>query len=310
MKKITLILMIISLSILFGCEGNQDKEQKTESAFLGGDQGLIAEFEPMGVKGSNGINEIWQDETFAIQVILKNKGEYTLNQGDVEVKLKGFDPADYSPQITQTTKVNPNEIEKKSEYLPEGDEDRISFIDNLQYDKSFSGFYDAIIQAEVQSKYKTYLSVPQVCHKYDTRDNTVCKVDEKKNFYVSAAPIQVSDVVEKPGGKGAIYLEISIENKNYGKGRTKRVNDDDYKLEYDRIEFFPGSEDDDDDSIWNCSSGGSSDVARLVEGKGMIRCKTQVNEGDIFTKQFNMELKYHYMENIKSSIRIKENIVD
>lgn len=301
MKKILLIFMIILIGIgISGCNST-DKIDTFESPYIGGNTGLTATFENMGsISEATNVNSVWEDEPFLIEIILKNEGEKDLEANDITVSLKGFAQNDFTG-ISAMVKSNTNEIEKKSEYLPEGGEDRINF-GNAQYAINFDGFYDAIIQAEIKYEYETYVAVPQVCFKYDIRDDTVCDIEETKTHYVSSAPIQVTGVRERPGGKGVIYLELDVSNQ--GTGRSA-VPGEEVRIEYDRIAFEaigPVS----NPNLWDCTSGGVSGAARLTDGKAKIRCRADVTEDALYTQQFSIILKYDYVENIRENVRIKE----
>ncbi|PLW79704.1 hypothetical protein C0585_06265 [Candidatus Woesearchaeota archaeon] len=307
MKRLLLLsFAVVMLFSIAGCTTNNEAET-FESPYFEGDSGLEAEFEMMGsVSDTSGVNEIWEDESFPIEVILKNKGEKDLEPTQVKVTLKGFAQGDFNG-IETMTKSNPDEIEKVSEYLPEGGEDRLNF-GNAQHNLNFDGFYDAIIQAEIRYYYETYVAVPQVCFKYDIKDDTVCTLDEMKDYYVSSAPIQATSVAEKPGGRGTIYLEIDVTNTDgfTGEGRSA-VPGEAIKIEYDKIGFEvvnPNSA----PNLWECTSGGVEGVARLTDGTATIRCKAPVPEDANYVQPFNLILKYDYVENIQENVRIKENM--
>lgn len=299
MKKILMILLIFSLA-LTGCNNSGKDVETFESPYIGGIEGLQAEFETMGSTTENDVNQIWEDETFPIQVILKNKGEKDIEPSQAQITLKGFAQNDFSG-ISSMQKSNPIKIEKISEFLTDGGEERIDF-GNAQYEINFDGFYDAIIQAEINYYYETFVAVPQVCFKYELRDDTVCTIEESKNFYVSSAPIQVTSVVEKPGGRGTIYLELEVAN--LGTGRSA-VPGEVVKVEYDKIAFdVVGTNS--NSNLWECTSGGVVGVARLTAGKATIRCKADVPTNALYTQQFSLNLKYNYVENIRENVRIKE----
>ena len=69
-KKILILLLTFTL-LLYACN---EEEVTGPSPYIGGTHGIVAEFEPMGIE-TGGIYEIYEGETFPIQVILKNKGE-------------------------------------------------------------------------------------------------------------------------------------------------------------------------------------------------------------------------------------------
>lgn len=304
MKKNLVIITILALSVIISACNNNTPET-FESPFIGGDIGLEIEFEQMGsTSDTSGVNEVWEDEPFLIETIIKNKGEHDIAASDIKVDLKGFAQNDFEG-IQSMSQSNVNPIEKISEFLPDGEEDRLSF-GNAKYVINFDGFYDAIIQAEARYKYKTFVAVPQVCFKEDLRDDTVCRVDEAKTFYSSAAPIQATTVTEKPGGKGTVFLEIDIRNTGgfTAIGRSTTPGGE-LKIEYDTIAYQsigPNS----NPNLWVCTSGGKVNEARLVNGVAKIRCKANIPPDANYVQQFSLELEYDYVENIRENVRIKE----
>ena len=74
MKKYLLALTIMGLILISGCTEDDGTTTSTKSPYIGGTQGIVAEFEPFGIE-ENGVYTIYDDETFPIQILLKNKGE-------------------------------------------------------------------------------------------------------------------------------------------------------------------------------------------------------------------------------------------
>ena len=84
MNKI--IIAILSLVMIIGCSGGGEDNTvtNTESPYIGGNQGIIAEFLEMGVyNDETNIEEIFDGESFPIEVMIKNKGEEDVVAGDM-----------------------------------------------------------------------------------------------------------------------------------------------------------------------------------------------------------------------------------
>ncbi|MBR9676227.1 hypothetical protein GOV05_04415 [Candidatus Woesearchaeota archaeon] len=301
-KKILLLVLVLSLSLATGCTTVRNEADIYDSPYAGGNQGIVGEFEKMGsVSDTSGANEVWGDEAFLVELILKNKGEYDILAGDITATLQGINMADFG--LSTLSSQNQLPIEKVSVYLPEGGEERIDFGE-AEYQLVFDGFYDAIFQTEVDYYYETYIAVPQVCFKYNLRDDTLCNIDENKAYYVSGAPIQVNAARERPGGRGIVYLEISVAN--VGNGRSAAPGED-YKLEYDVVEYQPINPAS-NPSLWECSSQGNVGVARLTNGRGTIRCRADVPVDALYLQQFSLELNYNYFDTVRENVRIKESL--
>ena len=85
MKYKLSILLLISI-LLVSCA--KEQTAPTSTVFMGGTNGVIAEFEPFGVEEGN-IYTIFDTETFPIELTLRNKGEHDVSSGDVKVTLLG-----------------------------------------------------------------------------------------------------------------------------------------------------------------------------------------------------------------------------
>ncbi|MCX8147328.1 MAG: hypothetical protein N3D84_02580, partial [Candidatus Woesearchaeota archaeon] len=209
MKKNNLLLaFLVALiaTMLVGCE---EQKQQKKSPYLGGTQGIFATFEQFGIL-ENGVATIFEDETFPIEVTLKNKGEEDVPAGAVILKIKGISPSDYEGIVFE--KTNSNILEKASEFNPEGGEETVDFGD-AKYKIPLAGsLYEATVFVTYKYPYKTHVAIPKVCFNRDLKDTTVCVIEEAKPVYSSGGPIQVKAAREKRAGAGIIALEFDVEN--------------------------------------------------------------------------------------------------
>ncbi len=288
-------ILIIGLLLLTACQGEQKSTAK--GAFIGGDKGLVAEFEPFGVE-EDGVYSIFDEETFPLEVTLRNKGEYEVKPGDVSVKLLGPSPDEFTG-IGSWELKNKGTLETVSELVPQGGEETISFATDAKYKSKVSGVSDREWYANIEYRYNTYLIIPEVCLKEDITDERVCNVNEAKTFFVSGAPITVKSVEESTAGKGIMALKIKISNAGAGKV-TKTGTDFGVRniLSYSI-----------DDSAWECKSGGKEGEARLADGEAEIVCKLKsaLPAGTLSTKQVKLSLDYKYREIIQEKLRMKES---
>ncbi|MEE9525498.1 MAG: hypothetical protein V3V78_02720 [Candidatus Woesearchaeota archaeon] len=302
-KKILITLILAAMAMfIVGC--GEDEVASGPSPYIGGSQGVIAEFEPLGIEES-GIYTIFETETFPLQVVLKNKGEHDLAQDDVEVIIHGIPLSDFTG-ISAGTLSNNKNIEKISELNEEGGETVIDFGQNVKYVQDIPGtFYDLSIFASYTYKYKTYASVANVCFKENLRDERVCTVDESKDVFSSGAPIQVTSAVEKPAGAGLIEVDFEIENVGGGKATLPGRE---FSPQYNQIAYTiePATE----RVKWTCTAAGRENEARLLDGKATIRCrlKTSLETEALYTKAIGLTLSYDYRDLIQETVRIKKTI--
>jgi len=304
MNKI--IIAILSLVMIIGCSGGGEDNTvtNTESPYIGGNQGIIAEFLEMGVyNDETNIEEIFDGESFPIEVMIKNKGEEDVVAGDLTITLKGIALADFSGIATNGVLSNTDLIESVSEYNDAGGEITLDFTtgtEDAKYESVLNGaHYDVSVFGEVVYKYATYASVPEVCFKEDLQDDSICKVDEMKTVYSSAAPIQIRKAEEKRAGTGKIAVEFEVEN--VGGGAVAKPGTD-FDSRYDQLSFAPG------DSLWECKAGGRLNEGRFdSNNKITIVCKliTPMAEDTLYTKSLDLKLEYKYKELISRQVRIR-----
>lgn len=294
--KYLLPILLISLLLLTACgEGDQQTQQK--GAYLGGTQGITASFEGFGVE-EEGVFTIFDTESFPIEITLHNKGEYEIQQGDINVRLLGPSQEEFTG-IASWELPNTGVMEKISELVPDGGEETVSFATDAKYESEVNGFIDREWFGNIEYKYQTYLLIPEVCLKEDLKDKRVCEVTEAKDFFVSGAPITVTSVEESTAGKGIMALKIKI--KNMANGKVAKPGEDfgvTNKLVYSL-----------DDPAWECKSGGKIGEARLNEGEAEIVCKlkTALPEDSLSTKQVKLTMDYKYRDIIQEKLRIKES---
>lgn len=304
MNKKMIVLLLISV-VLAGCGGKQDVTTTPDaSPYIGGNKGLVTEFLDMGIYSEeSSMNEIFEGESFPIEIMLRNKGEEDLKPGDVTVKIKGISLTDFSGIVSGGLLQNTADIEKISDVNEVGGEDTLDFTTNAEdarYLVALAGSsYDVDVFAEVVYNYKTHASVPKVCFKEDLSDTSICEVDEVKDAFSSAAPIQVVSAEEKRAGTGKIAVEFKIENVGSG---DVTVPDEGFNSRYDQLAYESS-----DPNVWECKSGGKLNAARLdTGGKATIICKLKdtMAEDTLYTKQLDLTLKYKYKELIQQTIRI------
>ena len=307
-KIIIAAILVLSLFLLSGCKGGTE-QVSTNNPYLGGSQGLVAVFEPMGVASDGAAQSIFDDEEFSMQINVKNKGEFTVPAGSVKTVIKGISPSDYTGLTFQ--KTNTDEVEKISEFNQKGGETTINhgngkLVSNRISDRNM---LNANIFADVIYPYKTFVSAPKVCFKDDTtksRDDNICDIENAAlQVFSSGAPIRATGAKEMRSGKGLISVEFTIENAGGGESKNPANADFDYRYNEITFEVQQSST----PSKWNCrSSGGPAGVGRFAEdNKLTILCKlTQViPANEVYQSQLDLTLNYDYKSIISTDLLIK-----
>lgn len=304
MKKIIAVLGILLLIFLIGCKEKEEKPGK--SPFIGGSQGIVAEFQIMGLE-EGGVETVFENEEFDVIVTLKNKGEADVAgessagamDGKVKVSIKGVDTGLFFTNYAD--KTNTVILEKVSEFNKLGGEEEINFGQAKLVSIPAGSYYDAEFFGFIEYDYSTYVNVPKVCFKENLNDKTVCEVSGTKSVFSSSAPIQVKSVTENSAGSSRIALIFEVED--VGVGRSKLQTDTEFNPRYDKVKFTLSETD------WDCKSGGQQEIAKFVDNKATIRCVSPtLPDNTLFTKQVTIQLDYTYRDIIQKIIRIKEKL--
>lgn len=297
MKKYIFIALIMAMVALAGC-ATGSKDTPSTSPYLGGSQGLVAQFESIGVAEGN-VATIFNDETFSVETTLKNKGEEDVEQGAIKLKIKGINPADFDGLTFE--KTNSNKLEKTSSSNPSGGEETVNF-GNGKYKQDLAGtFIPFTIIVTYIYPYKTHVSVPKVCFKESLKEKGVCDVEGVKEAFSSGAPIRVTSVKETRAGAGVIRLEYQLENVGGGDASKLGVEFDN---RYSTVAFALDPSADPDK--WECS--GNNEV-RLQDGKATIWCKLKspMEAGTSYTKPIDLTISYDYKSSVLQDIKIKSS---
>ena len=102
-KKLLIVLAIISMLIVTGCTGG-NTQQGNWNTFIGGTEGLYMEFEI-----DSPPNEITVGDPFYVMVRLENKGEHPVPAGEYQLRLKGFSAESFGTSSDALIISNPSE---------------------------------------------------------------------------------------------------------------------------------------------------------------------------------------------------------
>jgi hypothetical protein len=308
-RTFLLLSILVVVAVATGCKGNTTGPQIGADPYIGGDTGVEASFEPFGVMDEKSkMFEIFEGETFPIEVKIQNKGEFAIKPGMVTVSLKGVNVMDFDNIVNNGVLTNTEDVDPVDENNKDGGEATLDFTPGAQdakYKIPLSGTtYDVSVFAEIVYEYKTYVSVPQVCYKEDLKDDRICSPEETKTVFSSSAPLQITRAEEKLAGTGKVAMEFDVTDKDHKTDYTSVTKPGtDFDSRFDTLSYSvePASE-------WDCKTNGKVNEARLDEnGKATIRCvlKNPMSKGTLYTKQLDLTLHYKYRDLIKDAVRIK-----
>lgn len=311
-KKFMIALMILSIVILTGCTGGNNTQVTITDPYMGGSQGLLATFEPMGATTDGTTQAIFDDENFQVIINLKNKGEYEVPANTMKTIIKGISPSDYTGLTFQ--KSNTESVEKISQANPKGGEIVINhgtgtLAANRIKDRNV---LTASIYADVIYPYQTFVAVPKVCMK-DTSSSVrdeICQVENAAlQVFSSGAPIKAISAKEVRSGKGLVSVEFTIEN--VGGGESKDPSKTDFDYRYNELAFNV-KESSSNPNDWDCKSSGRAGVGRFGEdNKLLILCKLTkvIPANQVYQEQLDLTLKYDYKSIINTDLVIKNKDV-
>ena len=296
-NKILALFMVLSLVFVVSCQGGEDTTTVKKGVFVGGTEGITANFEAFGVT-EEGVYSIFDEDTFPIDLTLHNKGEYELKVGDVVVTLLGPSKTEFDG-ISSWELKNTGKIDKLSDLVPTGGEETLTFASDAKYKNKVTTLLDRKWFATIDYHYQTQLILPEVCLKEDLSDKRVCEIGGEKEFFVSGAPLTVTKVEESTAGKGIMALRIKI--KKHGSGKITKPGED-FSVNNEKLSYKV------DDPLWECKSSGKVDEARLLEGEAEIVCKLKdaLAKGILEAKKVSITFDYKYRDTIEETLRIKE----
>src|SRR3989344_7837156 len=111
MKVAYAFLIALAARAVAGCT-----EQDVPTApdpFVGGDDGLVSAFQPMGLD-EDGVETVFEEDAFDVVVNLKNKGEHDVPAGKATIRVLGIDTALFG--IANPVKGSTALLEKISEF--------------------------------------------------------------------------------------------------------------------------------------------------------------------------------------------------
>ena len=309
MKRLILIFTISLLLVLAGCE----KEEATSATtpFLGGTTGLLMSFLEDAPP-----QEVYDGGVFPFDIVIKlnNEGESDVLAQDVQVRISGLNPSDFSKQSSDLVK-HPDEDLKKTYKDSEGNlvEGTITYVsfEGINYKGKISGNLQFPIRADVCYKYSTKV-ISKLCIKKDltdTSEDSLCIVPEEKQVFNSRAPLQVTSLKESVRGGELVGFVFKIEHKGNGNIFQQDSICDTTGITYENkawVNVNTGME----GAKCTGLTGGTdtSGYVTVYSGERTITC-TQPAASEIdYEKEVEITLTYDYKEDISTQLLLKHTM--
>ncbi|MBR9700018.1 hypothetical protein GOV09_06170 [Candidatus Woesearchaeota archaeon] len=218
MKK-TIILLLLALFVIYGCDDGSTVATTDEDPFIGGTDGLIISFEEDAPP-----DEVFDggDFPFDIAVRLENEGEAAINKEDIRVTISGVLASEFSKTELGLVQ-NPEEDVRANRKDSEGDIDESSpvFVEYRDFNHvgMLTGNTKFTFRADVCYLYETTAN-SKICIKgdnLDDDDDDVCTINENKDVFSSGAPLQIEDFKENSRAKNKISFTFDVVHKGNGR---------------------------------------------------------------------------------------------
>lgn len=300
LSKLLIFMFIISVILVAGCK--QDNK-KPLGPFRGGINGVDVSFLP-----TSPTSEFNKGDNIPVKVLLKNKGEYDLAEGEAFVKILGIHHATFG--LSDQYKAATGKILGVSEARVEGGEQQVD-MGTINYNQDIINFEEFDLRANICYPYATVTQLNACISSTileQGKAQKTCSIEGEKigKGDVSSAPVQVTSITEKFRGSDQLWFDIVIENK--GKGTVYRplvlcgdLDDAARRLDAENLLDVKIPEDIQCAFLEQTSSSGQ---VRLSAGKALLRCSRNVKDTSIFEQKIRIELRYKYLDSTTKHIKI------
>lgn len=311
MNKKIFFLLILTI-FLYSCE-EQTSTTGKETPFIGGQSGLSIQFLDDAPP-----SEVFDRGQFPFNIELKllNNGEADIKKEDVSIKISGLNPSDFGKTESFFIKQGIDEdilaMYKDFEGNIIKSSDVIVTFSNLNFKDNLAGNFKTKVRADVCYTYNTQALTTGCIKPNPIREtpNDICKVQEKKTIYNSAAPIQIESFEELPSGTDKVRYIFKIKHVDNGKVYSPNSKCPESREYSNKLYFklwFPGETTIDFTCAGLETGQGKEGYVILRDGEATIRC-TQVQTSNIvFNQRMQIQLEYDYQESIDKELLVKKS---
>ncbi|MBT4646866.1 hypothetical protein HOC11_01215 [archaeon] len=312
MKKRIIFLLIFALTLSVAqneCGGGGESGPTITDPFIGGTGGVTINFEegfpPEFIFDSS-------QTPFDVIVKLENVGEWLVPKNDVMVKIEGIRPEQFGKTSSDFIKIGVEEDLLQTKKNSENDiiEGIPVYVDyeNLAFNEKIEGNFNPPIRASVCYKYGTR-AVSNICIVPDllqpADDNDLCKINENKQVFNSAGPIQVTEFKEIARSTDAISFTFKLKHKGSGlfySPETRCGGETASRLKNKvKINVDSGL-----DGL-TCTGQDSDGNILLQGGERPITCIQRVTSQTAYENRVNIEITYDYLEDATQYLLIKHS---
>lgn len=319
MRNQILILCIAAIMLFAaGCGQSNNQPGVAGSKFVGGKEGISLSF----ATGSVPNKILDQGQSFAVSVVLKNAGDYTIENGaDATVRITGIDPADFGTTSSGLTQDSATQIRGAQKDVQgnvvQGETVSLDFPTgggSLTHQKAISGSITYNVRADVCYKYGTTVNT-KLCVLEDIlgtkgTEGKLCKINELKTVDNSGAPVQVETFTESVSSANKVSFVFKV--KHVGAGTVHEVSSecskDFQKKDKVHVEIDTGLSDGLSCSGLQAGTASGSVYtgdAQLLNGEREIRCTQTINTPTDLEKLVTIKLTYDYDQYITTPLEVQ-----
>jgi len=316
MKSKTYILIFsLSLVLILSACNNQKSTGTAGFGFVGGTEALTSSFvteEPP--------NSVYDGDSnaFRISLQIENKGEYTVDTGELLATLVGIRYDQF--QIKKGSLENIAPIEGAR--LEAGEVVYTGVTTDISYEAKYKGKVPADQSFDLGVnycyKYQTDATADICLQKDVTRrpeETDKCSIEGEKTTGNSGGPLQVSSVRERPSGENKVQLLMLIENlgegdvydPSYLSEQSECVEQSDKK---NKLKMKVSFENENPEVTCDIFDGKNEGTVSLIDGKQTVLCRvdtSSLTEPAPFTQRPNIVLDYVYKEHVSTKVTVQRS---
>ena len=317
MKKPLIIISILLISLLF-LAACKTKSKTPSTGFIGGENGVESQLTIRSTAGGNKVYDAGTDR-FNIDILLENKGEDSVEAGEVLVTLEGVNLKAFDiNNPTQSNTIPLFELRREGGSVTDPAQTIIEY--NALYKTDEDSDVNANLIANYCYKYQTKVSVPNFCIKKKVTGPSagiVCSVDEIKTAGNSGGPIEVVTFSERPAGENKISIFLEVENvgggtvykQDYlsqGKCIDSEADKNKVYVKVDLPDYEVQSS-----SMIKCSSMNANEgIVSVTQNKVQLSCTidtSSVTQETAFETRLRATFDYVYKNSVSTVLTIKSS---
>ena len=221
-----IFVLLVLAGLMFSASSCTQTKSSTGNPYVGGSSGLSFSFVP----GSPPPQVYDNGQTFSVGLHVKNNGEFGVNV--INFSIYGVSSAEFNHLVASYYKPHLNlsgATKIQGGKTVDGLDQYITLTKDANYGIKLPSVGDQQMKLTVSAcyPYETVATI-QVCLKKNYNDGrtTVCTPATTNSYYVSGAPVQITNVQESTAGQDRFYVDMTFESKSNGEIYSPKAHQD------------------------------------------------------------------------------------